>query len=109
MRKMVMTVIPRDQAGHVLDSLIAGGFGVTYTDSRGGMLRQAQLMLFVAVDEEKVPEVIDIIKTECHVKVALNNAMVSFAGETEVPSSVDTADVGYAVIFVWDLEHFATY
>lgn len=109
MRKMVMTVIPRDQAGHVLDCLIAAGYGVTYTESRGGMLRQAQLMLFVAVDTDKVGDVINIIKAECHVKVALNSGVGSFPMGVEVPDAVDTADVGYAVVFVWDLEHFATY
>ena len=38
--RMVMAVVPRDQASRVMEALIAAGYKATFTDSRGGMLRQ---------------------------------------------------------------------
>lgn len=108
MRKMVMAVVSRDQADRVLDNLINAGYGATFTESRGGMLRQAQQMLFVAAEAEKVDDVVGIIREHCRTKVAVGGggSEDALAAETQ-PSP--TAELGYAVIFVWDLERFETY
>ena len=41
MKKMVMAVVPRDQASRVLECLVDAGYSATYMESRGGMLRQS--------------------------------------------------------------------
>ncbi len=70
--KMVMAVVARDQADRVLDKLISAGYGATFTESRGGMLRQAQKMLFIAVDADKVDDVLDIIRRMCRTRVEVS-------------------------------------
>ena len=37
MNKMVMAVIPRDEAEHVLDALINAGYSATFMETKGGM------------------------------------------------------------------------
>ena len=109
MRKMVMAVVSRDQANRVLDRLITAGYGATFTESRGGMLQQAQLMLFVAVDADKVEHVLAIIKEQCKTKVEVSEHSDMLNGFPIHHTETTTAEVGYAVVFVWDLEHFDTY
>jgi uncharacterized protein YaaQ len=109
MMKMVMAVVSRDQADRVLDKLISAGHGATFTESRGGMLRQAQQLIFIAVEENRVEGVIEIIRRECRSRVE-----VSERGAREGPlrssdTATTTTEVGYAVVFVWDLERFETY
>jgi uncharacterized protein YaaQ len=106
--KMVMAVIPREESDHVLENLIAGGYGATFTESRGGMLRQAQKMLFVAVKAENLVDVIRIIRENCRTEVEVSSDKVhdGFVDDGRTPV---TAELGGAAIFVWDLERFETY
>lgn len=108
-RKMVMAVVSRDQADRVLDKLIGAGYGATFSESRGGMLRQAQKMMFIATEAERVDDVIEIIHRTCRTQVEVSEELVE-EGKLRSPSkATTTTEVGYAVIFVWDLERFETY
>ncbi len=107
MKKMVMAVISRDQAEAVLESLIAEGHTATYTDSRGGMLRQAQQMLFIAVEEEDLEKILGIIRENCHTSIEVEPQTNEFG--RAVTRRRTSAQLGGAVIFVWDLEQFAVY
>jgi len=105
--KMVMAVVPRDEAGHVLEALVAAGHTATFTDSRGGMLRQTQQMLFIAVEEKDLERVLANIRDNCHSQVVVE------PGEPRQPFSLGTvpvtAELGGAVVFIWDLDRFETY
>jgi uncharacterized protein YaaQ len=107
-RKMVMAVVSRDQADRVLDKLISAGYGATFTESRGGMLRQAQQMIFVAVESDRVDDVISTIRETCHAEIEVRERQSSALGRSLTDRPATIAEVGYAVIFVWDLEHFET-
>ncbi len=97
--KMVMAIVSRDQADLVLEALISAGYGATFTESRGGVLRQSQKTIFTAVEHTKLDDVLSIIRDHCRSQVTLS--------DTEDHAS--TTDVGSAVIFVWDLEQFITH
>jgi len=105
--KMVMAVVPRDETGRVLEALVAAGHTATFTESRGGMLRQAQYMLFVAVEQKDLEQVLEIIGESCHSHIRLEPS------EPREPFSLGpapvTAEVGGAVVFIWDLDRFEVY
>ena len=105
--KMVMAIVPRDEAGHVLEALVTAGYTATFTDSRSGVLRQAQQMLFIAVEEQDLDQVLTIIRDNCHSQVIVD------PGEPRTPFSLGsvpvTAELGGAVVFIWDLDRFETY
>jgi uncharacterized protein YaaQ len=107
-RKMVMAVVSRDQADRVLDKLISAGYGATFTESRGGMLRQAQKMMFIAVDSDKVEDVVTTIRESCHAQVEVKERQSSVMASSLMDRPATVTEVGYAVIFVWDLERFET-
>lgn len=111
-RKMVMAVVSRDQADRVLDKLIMAGYGVTFTESRGGMLRQAQKMLFIATPAESVDDVLSIIQSTCRTSVAVTEQLHDANGTHDTgtaPNGTTAAELGYAVVFVWDLDRFESY
>jgi uncharacterized protein YaaQ len=105
--KMVVAVVPRDEAECVLEALVAAGFTATFTESRGGMLRQAQYMLFIAVEKEALEQVLTIIQDSCHSQVCVEP---SESGEPSLLRRAPvTAELGGAAVFVWDLDRFQIY
>jgi uncharacterized protein YaaQ len=107
--KMVMAVVPRHEAEGVLSALIAAGHSATFTESRGGMLRQAQYTLFIGVEEPALPQVLAIIRESCHSDVRVGRGETSAASRLPSSPTSVSARVGGAVVFVWDLDQFAIY
>lgn len=102
MRKMVMTVVPRDGAEALLDALVNAGYTATFMESRGGMLRQSQLSLFTAVDSGELDKVLAIIRSCCSSEIRVESEEDGEAysfGQTSISSGV-----GGAVIFIWNIE-----
>ncbi len=109
--KMVMAIVPRDQTNRVMEALIAEGHTATFTESRGGMLRQAQYMLFIAVKKQDLDKVLSIIRTNCHTKVKVESGSnVDTQGIMPSRRTISTMhQLGGAVVFVWDLDQFEIY
>ncbi len=105
--KMVMVVVPSNNAEPVLDALINAGHTATYAETRGGMLRQSQKSLFIAVKEIELDEVLSIIKTHCRTKVEMNPQTTE--DPLSMGSSPVTADLGGAVAFIWDVDRIETF
>ena len=59
--KLVMAIVQDQDAGKVVDDLIASEFRVTRINAAGGFLRRGNAILLVGVDDEKIDEVIQII------------------------------------------------
>ena len=108
MKKMVMAVVPRDQANMVLEALITSGYPVTSTESRGGVLRQAQYTLYTCVEEETLENVLSIIREHCRAQVEMEteNSADQPLLEGMIPF---TTHLGGAVVFVWDVLRIETY
>ena len=107
--KMVMAVVPRDEAEGVLNALIASGHSATFTESRGGMLRQAQYTLFIGVDGQALPQVLDIIRESCHSQVRVEGGEEEERATPYPRPAAASVRIGGAAVFVWDLEQFNTY
>jgi uncharacterized protein YaaQ len=104
--KMVMAVVAREEAETVLRELISRGHTATYTESRGGILRQSQLTLFVAVQEAQLEEVLCVVRDHCRRNVNVECEDSAPPDGTRAPRV--SASVGGSVIFVWDLTSFET-
>jgi len=100
MEKMIMAVIPRDEAEKVLDALINNGFTATFAETKGGMLRQSQYTLFSAVKSEAVDQVCELIKMNCLAEVKIDDDSLA---QQELAEESGSAKVGGAIIFIWDI------
>jgi uncharacterized protein YaaQ len=100
--KMIMAIIPKNEAEAVLDNLVESGYTATYVESRGWVMRQSQLTLFIAVHREQVEPVMDIIRRHCHSQIRIN--LVHAEGPEGGEQPPVQADFGGAVIFMWSLD-----
>ncbi len=60
--KFVLVVLEDAEASEVTRALIEAGFRVTRLVSGGGLLRRGHTVFFTAVEEERVDEVIALIR-----------------------------------------------
>ena len=101
--KMVMVVVPSNTAEDVLDALVQAGHTATYAETSGGMLRQSQYSLFIAVKKEQLDEIKQIIQDNCRTSVQMNTRIAEDSEDRRKKSSI-TADLGGAIAFIWDLD-----
>lgn len=104
---MILAIVPQDEAESVLKALVGAGYTTTFVHSRGGALRQAQQMLFTAVAETEMENVLTLIRSHCRTSIQAGAAHVEqreSAGGLPI-----TARLGGAIIFVWELERFEVY
>ena len=64
--KLVLAIINSDDAGAVAKALTKNGFSSTRLATTGGFLMSKNVTIMVGVDEEKVSDVIEIIKEFSH-------------------------------------------
>jgi uncharacterized protein YaaQ len=106
---MVMAIVGHDESLRVLEALITAGYTATFGDSRSGVLRQARRTLFIGIEAERLDEVLSIIEENCRSHVALEpTEATANTAPQEMPARA-FAEVGSAVVFVWDINRFETY
>ena len=61
--KMIIAIVRDRDTNPVSTALTSGEFRVTHIASTGGFLRRGNSTLFVGVDDEKVEQALEIIRT----------------------------------------------
>ena len=105
--KLVMAIINDDDAFHIMDKLSAKGFSATKLASTGGFLRAGNTTLICGVEEDRIPELMEIIEKKCKSRKQITsvNAMNVNANESFAPYPVEVT-MGGATIFVLDVAEF---
>ncbi|MGI6250970.1 MAG: cyclic-di-AMP receptor [Anaerolineaceae bacterium] len=103
--KMVMAVVPKKRGEELLNALIEAGFTATYNETRGGMLRQSQITLFIAVRADDVPKVLDVIRGVCSEGSRVHQGFRINGIEGQESLNVEMA-TNSAVVFIWSLDQF---
>ena len=103
--KLVIAVINRDDSNAVSQALIKGGFSSTKLATTGGFLMAGNVTLMIGVEEARVDEVIEIIKSKSHSRKQFISPSVE-AGHGHFPGTPVEVTVGGATIFVVDVERF---
>lgn len=105
--KMVMAVMPFDEAEFVLNALVIAGFGTTFVETHGGMLRQSQLTIYTAVENDQVDQALCIIRDNCRVDVIEKSSEAGPTGTGKGNRRVIRP--GGAVVFCWDIDRMEFY
>ncbi len=105
--KLVLAIIHDEDAFHIMDLLSEKGFSVTKLASTGGFLRSGMTTLISGLNEERIPEFVDILEKKCKSRKQITsvNATHVNANESYVPYPVEVT-VGGATIFVLNVEEF---
>lgn len=107
MMRLVMAVIQSADAAHVVRALTAAGHRVTRLASTGGFLREGNVTLLMGVDNDRVDDVLAVLRREAQTRskivgpdlVPPGIGLASDADWVEVP-------VGGATVFVLDIVQF---
>ncbi len=103
--KMIFAIINQDDANLVTNGLMHEGYSVTKLSTTGGFLRAGNTTILVGIDDDKVQEVIGIIKKHSHSRRQVIPT-TSELGMGFYPSMPVEVTVGGATIFVLDVDHF---
>lgn len=105
--KLVLAVVQDNDAGALLDNLIEHGFRATKLASTGGFLKKGNTTIFAGVEDEKVPEMLAVIKEKCCFTQKIMTPHTATVGPAEayLPQVIDIPVSG-ANIFVIDVEQF---
>jgi len=105
--KLVVAFVQGEDAGQTVQALSAAGISVTRLASSGGFLQQGNATLLIGVDDERVEQVMGLVRTNCRERnryLAPMPPMVE-PGEVFMPFPVEV-QVGGATIFVLNVEQF---
>ena len=105
--KMLTVIVNKKDAPALAEALSTKGFMFTEIGSTGGFLRAGNTTLLIGVEDEKLDEVLDLIRKNC----AKRMERVPTMSTTEMaPMVYHTTPaevmVGGAIVFVNDVCHF---
>ncbi len=105
--KLVVAIVHSEDAGALVDALLAREFRATRLHSSGGFLRQTNATVMLGVEDDQVDQVIGIVGEQCHSRTQIVNPMppVMEPGEFYLPYPVEV-EMGGAVVFVLPVERF---
>ncbi|CDB23545.1 uncharacterized protein BN706_01010 [Clostridium sp. CAG:557] len=103
--KLILAIVNSDDANAVLNALTDNGFSVTKLSTTGGFLKVGNTTFITGVDDERVDEVIKIIKEKSNKrKQSVPNATPLEVGMySAIPFEIT---IGGATVFVLDVDRF---
>ena len=105
--KLIVSIVNSDDARGLLDQLVTRGFRATVIGTTGGFLREGNTTMFVGTEDEKVDEVLRIIRQSSHTRTQYVSPLppIMEPGELYTPNSIEV-QIGGATVFVLDVERF---
>ena len=105
--KLVVAIVHSEDAGVLVDALLARDFRATRLHSSGGFLKQSNTTVILGVEDDEVDEVMGIVRESCHSRTQIVNPMppIMEPGEFFMPYPLEV-EVGGATVFVVPVERF---
>ena len=105
--KLCIVIVPGSDGDRLLDRLAEAEFGATKIGSSGGFLRRGSVTAFVAVEDNRVGDLIGLLHEHFpEVMETVPLSTLPLADEWGQPTDVVDVRVGGAVVFVLSLEQF---
>jgi uncharacterized protein YaaQ len=104
--KLLICVINSDDRYPLLDALIERGHSATIVSTIGGFLREGNTTLLIGTSDQKVHDVLRIIRSRCATRTKLVYPFPAAAGEEAYVSAPIEVEVGGAVVFVLDVGRY---
>lgn len=103
--KMIIAIVSNDDANKVQKALVEHKFFATRLATTGGFLRARNSTFLIGVNDEKVPEVLEIIESHSkkRTKMVPNTIINEFGTYSALPIEVE---IGGATVFVLNVDQF---
>lgn len=103
--KLIYAIINNDDSHSVSNALMQNGYSATKLASTGGFLMSGNTTFLVCSDDDKVDDIIDIIREHSHKRKQFVPSAASYGVGSYTSFPVEVS-VGGATIFVTDIERF---
>ncbi|AEI46116.1 cyclic-di-AMP receptor [Paenibacillus mucilaginosus] len=105
--KLVVAVVQDKDSNRLSNALVKEGFRATKLASTGGFLRAGNTTFMIGTDDERVQEVLQVIKSNCKIREQMVTPVSPMGGTTDsyIPFPVEV-QVGGAAVFVLPVERF---
>ncbi|MCR8636084.1 MULTISPECIES: cyclic-di-AMP receptor [Paenibacillus] len=105
--KLVVAVVQDKDSNRLSNALIKDGFRATKLASTGGFLRAGNTTFMIGIEDERISEVMQVIKTNCKIREQMVTPVSPMGGTTDsyIPFPVEV-QVGGAAVFVLPVERF---
>ena len=104
--KLIHAIVRDEDDNRVISQLNRAGFSVTKLATTGGFLRAGNTTLIIGVDEDKLEDVLAIIRKDCASRKTIITSASPMMGMSGCPAIPVTVEVGGATVFVQDVERF---
>lgn len=100
--KIILAVVNDQDSLDVIDELVENRFSVTKLSSTGGFLKRGNVTFFLGVEDDKVEEVLDIIRRNSSQRTEVVPNMIPGVGnEVSLFASIPMeVTVGGATVFI---------
>ena len=105
--KLVIAVVHNEDARVMIDALLAHEYRATWLHSSGGFLKQSNATILLGVEDDKVDDVVTLVRSHCHSRTQTVSPMLPIMepGEFFMPYPLEV-EVGGAVVFVLPIDRF---
>jgi uncharacterized protein YaaQ len=105
--KLVIAVVQDKDSNRLSSALIQKGIRATKLASTGGFLRAGNTTFMIGIEDDRVPDVLNVIKSNCKVREQLVTPVTPMGGTTDsyIPFPVEV-QVGGAAVFIMPVERF---
>jgi len=105
--KLLIAVVHSEDASATMDALNDRGISVTRFASSGGFLQHKNVTLMTGIDDDRIEEVLGLIKENCRTRSEFMNPMPPLVepGDFFVPYPVEV-QVGGATVFIVSVDRF---
>ncbi|MCL6637616.1 MAG: cyclic-di-AMP receptor [Alicyclobacillus sp.] len=105
--KMILTVVQNKDSPRLAQNLVNAGIRATKLASTGGFLSAGNTTFMIGTEEERVSEVLELIRNSCRAREQVVTPMAPLGNHLEsyIPHPV-TVQVGGATVFVLDVVQF---
>jgi uncharacterized protein YaaQ len=99
--KLLIAVIQRQDEAGLIKALNAQRIGVTRIASQGGFLREGNITLFIVIEDNRLEDVLQLVRTHCYTRTKFVAPLPPIAESGEFyPSTPIEVQVGGASVFV---------
>ncbi|MDV3425909.1 MAG: cyclic-di-AMP receptor [Bacillota bacterium] len=105
--KLIICIVQDDDAHSLLEEITSSGYRVTKLATTGGFLKSGNTTLLIGVEQDKVDDVLEVVKGICsrRKEIVTNPSPVAGSQGVFMPYPIEI-EIGGATIFVIDVDKF---
>ncbi len=104
--KLILAIINDEDGNKVIGELSKNGFSVTKLATTGGFLKAGNVTAIVGTDDDKVDDVIKIIREKSHRRSQITASPMPMSASASFTPYPIEVQIGGATIFVLDVDRF---